>query len=37
MAKNTLDGIELPGLAVLKPSRLLAHIRRRLHFSAPSH
>jgi predicted lipid carrier protein YhbT len=37
MAKNTLDGIELPGLAVLKPSRLLAHIWRRLHFSAPSH
>jgi O2-independent ubiquinone biosynthesis accessory factor UbiT len=37
VAKNTLDGIELPGLSALHPSRLLAHIRRRLHFSAPSH
>lgn len=30
VAKNTLDGIELPSLAALQPSRVLAQIRRRL-------
>ncbi len=37
VAKNTLDGIELPTLAVLHPNNLLAHIRTRLQLSMGSH